>query len=305
MLAGWLTGVPVRVYHVHGLPMMTAVGFKRAVLKWAERVACRLADRVMCVSNSIREVAVNEGLCPEPKIKVLLGGSINGVDANGRFNQTNYGPETRVLTRAKYGIPESTFVIGYIGRIVKDKGIIELAEAWEMIRSKYPEARLLMVGPYEPHDPVPKDVMGKLKADLRVTLTGEEWNTPPLYSAMDIVVLPSYREGFPVVPMEAAAMELAVVATDIPGCRDAVQDGVTGTLVTAKDAAALAEAIQAYIEYPQLRRKHGAAARKRMLSEFSQEAIWKAMLAEYRYLLNAVGIRLTEVTDGRDMEKAA
>ena len=110
-------------------------------------------------------------------------------------------------------------------------------------------------------------------------------DTPPLYAAMDVVVLPTYREGFPVVPMEAAAMELPVVATEVPGCVDAVQDSVTGTLVPPRDASALTEAIRHYLLDPELRRQHGRAGRERMLREFRQEDIWEELYAEYTRLL--------------------
>jgi glycosyltransferase involved in cell wall biosynthesis len=111
------------------------------------------------------------------------------------------------------------------------------------------------------------------------------WDTPPLYTAMDVVVLPTYREGFGIVAIEAAAMELPVVATEVPGCVDAVNDSVTGTLVPPRDAAALTDAIRHYLLDPELRRRHGRAGRERVLQEFRQEDIWEELYAEYTRLL--------------------
>src|SRR5262249_12116948 len=126
-----------------------------------------------------------------------------------------------------------------------------------------------------------------LRSDQRVTMRGLDWNTPPLYAAMDLFVLPSYREGFGLSAAEAAAVGLPVVATRIPGCVDAVQDGVTGTLVPPKNVAALVDAIARYRLDSRLRQEHGAAGRIRVSREFRQEAIWNATRAEYFALLAA------------------
>ncbi|HOP79171.1 MAG TPA: glycosyltransferase family 4 protein [Armatimonadota bacterium] len=290
MIAAWLTGVPVRIYHIHGLPLMTATGRKRKILHWTEKTACKLATQVLCVSHSIRNVAIMENLCPEDKIKVLLSGSINGVDSKGRFNPLRVGERARIDTRTRFGIPEDAVVIGFVGRIVRDKGLVELVDAWKVLRNEFPELRLLVVGPFEPQDPVPQETEEILRNDSRIILTGSDWNTPPFYAAMDILALPTYREGFPVVPMEAASMALPVVATAIPGCIDAVVDNETGTLVEPGNSAALADAIRKYVKYPGLRKAHGIEGRRRMLSEFKQEEIWKAMCAEYSHLLEGIGL---------------
>ncbi|HEX6039714.1 glycosyltransferase, partial [Longimicrobium sp.] len=231
MIGAWAARVPVRVYHMRGLPLTTATGGKRRLLRATERVSCRLAHRVLCVSPSLRDVALAEGLCPPEKITVPAGGSGQGVDAAGRFDPARLPAGTRASVRADFGIPADATVVGFVGRVVRDKGVAELAEAWAALRAEFPGARLLLVGPFEPQDPLPAETEGALRGDPSVVLAGEDWDTPRLYAAMDVVVLPSYREGFPNVPLEAAAMELPVVSTRVPGCVDAVADGETGTLV--------------------------------------------------------------------------
>jgi glycosyltransferase involved in cell wall biosynthesis len=267
--------------------MMTARGVKRLLMRWTERISCWCATQVLAVSASIREVAVQEHLCPASKIRVLLRGSINGVDAEQRFNPEQWSEQARQAVRRQYGIPHQALVAGFVGRIVRDKGMRELAQAWQTLRERFPTLHLLMVGRFEPQDPVPEDAEVLFRNDPRVHLAGEVEvaDIAPYYTAMDVCVLPSYREGLPTVPLEAAAMRVPVVATRIPGCVEAVADGETGTLVPVHDAAALAEAIARYLADPPLRRKHGEAGRARVLRDFRPEAIWEATYRHYVRLL--------------------
>lgn len=290
MISAWLARVPVRIYHLHGLTLMTATGLKRQLLRSTEKLACALSNQVICVSHSVREVVVAERLCPAGKIRVLLGGSINGVDARARFNPARAGAAVRADIRSRYGIPPEASVVGFLGRFVRSKGLVELVAAWSRLRDELPNLHLLLVGEFEPLDPVPPEVRAVLRTDSRIHLTGWMRDVGPFYPAMDVVVLPSYREGLPGVPLEAAAMELPVVATRIPGCVDAVDDGVTATLVAARDAEALADALRMYLRDPELRRKHGRAGRERVLAKFKQEAIWDAFYQEYQRLLEAHGV---------------
>jgi glycosyltransferase involved in cell wall biosynthesis len=291
-ISAWLAGVPIRIYHIRGLPLMTAKGYKRFLLWWSEKVSCLLANQVLCVSYSIRDVVVSEDLCPANKVKVLLNGSGNGVDAKGQFNCDRFGENVRQETRRKYGIPEDSLVVGFVGRIVRDKGVGELVLAWKILRLEFPNLHLLVVGSFEPQDAVSKDVESLLKSDPRIHLTGLEWNTPPLYAAMDILTLPTYREGFPNVPLEAAAMQLPVVATQIPGCIDSVENGVTGILVPPRNIDALVDGLRTYLKDPELRCQHGQAGRDRVLQKFRQEAIWEALYQEYKQLLQGQDLSL-------------
>ncbi|MFZ5829538.1 MAG: glycosyltransferase family 4 protein [Planctomycetota bacterium] len=293
-LAARLSGVPVCIYHIHGLRYMGAQGLSRWVLKSMEWVACRFAHKVLCVSPSIVEQAVQDRVCPRRKISTLLGGSYNGVDAANRFNPDMVPADTREGVRRDLGIPMDAPVVGFVGRVVRDKGIVELSTAWTRLREEFPTAHLLIVGPLEPHEPLPPDVEAALREGSRLHMLGEREDTPSLYSAMNNLVLPTYREGLGMTLLEAAAMELPVVATRIPGCVDAVEDGVTGTLVPVRDAKALAEAIRRYLLDPELRKQHGKAGRERVLREFRQEAIWEALYQEYCRLLRERGLPLPQ-----------
>jgi glycosyltransferase involved in cell wall biosynthesis len=285
MIAAWLARVPVRVYDLWGLPFMTAAGSRRLMLLWTERVSCALAHRVLSVSHSLREVALSTNLCSADKITVLLAGSGHGVDAAGVFDPSRHA-HARNDARDQLGIPRDAVVVGFVGRIVRDKGVVELVRAWESLRDVYPALHLLVVGRLEPQDPVPPDVESVLTTDPRIHLAGWATQPAPLYAAMDVVALPTYREGFPNVPLEAAAMSLPVVATRVPGCVDAVQDGVTGTLVPVRDSRALADAIAAYVSDPACRDAHGQAGRARALRDFRPEPFWDALYEQYERLLD-------------------
>ncbi|MBS1122388.1 MAG: glycosyl transferase involved in lipopolysaccharide synthesis [Deltaproteobacteria bacterium] len=295
-LAGLIAGTPVRIYHLRGLPLETATGWRRTMLRWTERVTCAAAHRVISVSHSLRELAVRERLCSESKITVLAGGSGQGVDADGRFDPARVSPEVRAAKRRAYQIPDDAFVIGFFGRLVRDKGILELLDAWRQLSAAHPNIHLLIAGGAEERDALPDQALAALREDPRIHWIGWDWETPPLFAAVDVVVVPTYREGFPNVPLEAAAMRKPVVGTRVTGCIDAIEDGTTGLLVPARDASALAAAIERYIEDPRLAERHGAAGRDRVRSSFRRELIWDALHATYRELIRQAHARASAVT---------
>jgi glycosyltransferase involved in cell wall biosynthesis len=290
LAAACAAGTPVRIYHMRGLPFTTATGWTRSLLRRTERLSCRLAHQVFAVSESVRAHAVAAHLCEPSKIRVLGRGSGNGVDAARRFDPHAVGAHGRRATRGRLGIPDDALVVGFVGRIVRDKGVDDLVQAWRAIRASHPAAHLLVIGPFEPRDAVARDTELALRGDPRVHVVGTVLDMPPWYAAMDVVVLPTHREGFPNVVLEAAAMRLPVVATRVTGCVDAVEDGRTGVLVPPCDAAALARGILTYLASPTLRRDHGSAGRARVLVDFRPEGIWHALYLEYRRLLEQAGL---------------
>ena len=289
MMAATLCRVPVRIYHQFGLPLMTATGLKRGILRWTERTACRLAHQVICLSESLREVVIAEGLCPPEKIKVLGHGNIDGVEADRTFNPARISTESAQLVRARYQIPQRALVMGFVGRIVRDKGLIELTQSWRVLREEWPSLHLLVAGRFESQDPIPADVEATLRSDPRVHLAGMVHDMPSIYRTLDLLVLPTYREGFGTALLEAAAMELPVIATRIPGCVDAVRDGETGLLVPVRDAEALTAAIRIYLGDRKLRRQHGANGRHRALRDFDPEKMREGLFQEYLRLLGERG----------------
>lgn len=278
-IAAFALRIPV-LHVVHGLPHLSRGGLEGWLVREAERVSCRLARRVICVSPSIREVLVRQKLCPSEKTMVLGAGTFAGIDADLHFNPERLPAGTRERVRNEYGIANGALVVGYCGRVVKDKGIRELAVAWEGLRRRYSELYLLIVGPFEQQDPVPPDTLQILRYDSRIVTTHAVRDPTPFYAAMDLLVLPSYREGFGMVAAEANAMELPVVATDIPGCVDAIEDGQTGTLIPPRDSAALEEAVARYLDNPTLRVVQGRKGRARVLQHFRPSDRYEAVYIE-------------------------
>jgi glycosyltransferase involved in cell wall biosynthesis len=255
IVAASLAGVPVRIYHVHGLRFVTSRGLRRRILRGAERLTSSLATRLLCVSRSVATAVVSEGFAPADKVHVVMKGSINGVDAE-RFRPAT-GPE-RCAERAALGIPSDALVIGYVGRIAADKGIAELMEAWSLLRAEMPDLRLLVVGARDGGDDISEEAAAVLRDDPRCHTVGGVSDPEKYYRMMDVLALPTYREGFGVVLLEAGATGLPAVATRVQGCVDAVVEGVTGTLVPERDARALANGLRAYLQDPALRRQCGA-----------------------------------------------
>jgi glycosyltransferase involved in cell wall biosynthesis len=189
--------------------------------------------------------------------------------------------------RRAHNIPADAVVAGYMGRITSIKGINELAGAWRMLRESNPQLHLLLGGRFDAREPVSPETLEIITTDPRIHLAGFVNETAPCYAAMDLLVLPSYHEGFPVVLLEASAMELPIVATSIPGNVDAVADKISGRLVRAQDVSALRDAIQTYIDDPEMRRRHGCNGRARVLKTFQQQALWDAIYSEYMRLLSS------------------
>jgi glycosyltransferase involved in cell wall biosynthesis len=277
MIAAALWGVPRRIYQIRGLPISTMRGWRRAVFAALEQLACSLAHEVICVSASVRDEAVRTGLVQPRKALVLGNGSSNGVDALGQYDPDRVLSSNPRQLRTTLKVPAEALVIGFVGRLVRDKGIIDLSEAWARVRIANPDAYLLIIGPYERSDSVPAEVLSKLKADDRVRVVSDCREAAPYYAAMDLLVHPSHREGFPNVVLEASAMRLPVITTDAIGCIDSVVDGTTGTVVPARDPERLALAVMRYLSDPQLRRQHGDAGRRRVLRDFVPSHIWMAM----------------------------
>jgi glycosyltransferase involved in cell wall biosynthesis len=280
MLAARLTGVRERVYELHGLPLETRRGLARAGFWLAEKLTCRLATRVVAVSPSLRVVALRERLVSPEKIVVPHRGSCNGVDALNRFNPAHSEASTTNLLQCNLRL--SGRVLGFVGRLSADKGIAELTETWAILRRQFSDLQLLIIGLPECWSAEERQYLARFQADSRVRFTGWVGDVEKYLPLLNVLLLPTHREGMPTVLLEAAAMQIPMVANRVTGVTDAVLDTETGLLVDVCEphaAIAFAEAVSYYLNNPNLARKHGQQARNRVLRDFRPEDVWAAKAA--------------------------
>jgi lipopolysaccharide/colanic/teichoic acid biosynthesis glycosyltransferase/glycosyltransferase involved in cell wall biosynthesis len=298
MLAAALARVPVRVYTLHGLRLETTSGVKRAILAITERLASRLATRVVCVSESLRTSYLRHGLAPASKLRVLGSGSCNGLNvASFAVPHSSEFNSRRRATRQTLGIPEGSPVLGAVGRLTNDKGLVDLLDVFDRVRCRFPDARLLLIGDFEPGDPLPEACVSRIKTDERIHWTGPVDDVVRYYPAMNVLLHASRREGFPYVPLEAAAAGLPVVGYRVTGVVDAIRDNATGFLVPPGDKAGFAQSVCRYLQSPRFAQQHGEAGRERVLKDFSQPRVWQRLVREYYRLLRAKHVSAPDTTD--------
>lgn len=278
-LAAALCRVPCRVYMLRGLKLETSRGLKRHLLLAAERLAAACAHQVLCNSESLRSKAVALGLAPLEKLNLLGAGSSNGVDLE-RFWP---GPGN---VRRKLGFAPDDLVIGFVGRLTRDKGLPELIQAFDVIASVEPRARMLLVGWFdESEDSLDGAFVNYVQCHPRICLTGFVTDTAEYYRAMDVMVLPTWREGFPNSVLEAAATGIPVITTHSTGSRDSVIPEVTGLLIPQGYPAAIIEAVLKLLRDPDRRHRMGRAARSWVLEHFTDEHILGLIVEFYESLL--------------------
>lgn len=290
ILAARLVGVPVRIYEIHGFPFETRRGLSRTGLILLERLTCRLATQVLAVSASVQKVALSEGIVSEAKMRVLHHGSCNGVDAADRFNPARIDRHKLAGLKTDLRLPGR--VIGFVGRLTRDKGIYELLRAWSVIRAAYPDVTLLLAGDAEPDF----SAHSVLHRDDRIRAIGHVTDLPCYYALMDFLVLPTYREGFSTVLLEAAAMERPAVVSRVTGTVDLLADGETGLFCEPRSVESLIRQLRWYLDNPDLVRQQGQNARQRVLADFVPADVQTAKWQLYERLLAKAGQSVNQET---------
>lgn len=284
MWAAWLAGVPVRLHTIAGLPWMETTGAMRWLLKNIERITAWPATRVYPNSHKQLEY-LRQNRIAHKKFKVLGNGSSNGIDTQF-FSKSDEQKQLAQQLRINENVEPGAWVWIFIGRIVKDKGMEELLSAWKKIHRAFPHDRLWLLGVEERElDPLSATALEEMEQNPSVKRWGFVQDVRPFLAASAVLVFPSYREGFPNVPMQAGAMECALILSDINGCNEIIEQHVSGILVPAKSESALYDAMQQLRNHPAQRDALASAARKRISEGYNQQQLWNNILEEYTFCL--------------------
>jgi glycosyltransferase involved in cell wall biosynthesis len=279
MMAGWMCQVPIRMHTIAGLPWMESTGFRRWLLKKVERLTYLFATRVYPNSNQLKEFLMNELKFKEDKTHVIGRGSSNGIDVR-YFSREAITGDAVQTKRQQFGIPQGDFVYCFIGRIVRDKGIAELVQAFQSLKQE--KVWLLLVGHQEPElDPLSSETLAAIKNNNRIIEAGFQSDVRPWLAASDAFVFPSYREGFPNVVMQAACMELPCVVSNINGCNEIIHEGKSGLIIPVKNAALLKQAMEQIAVDKQRAIAMGKVGRAYVAAHFDQPVVWAKLLKEY------------------------
>lgn len=286
-LAARMAGVPVVVNTLHGFYFHDKMPPARRRFYIAmEKIAARCSDVILSQNREDIQTAIWEHICPPEKIKHLG----NGIDIH-RFDRERLAPEALAQTRSGLGLPPGAPIVGFVGRLVEEKGILELLQAAGWVREHIPSIRLLIIGPveFEKPDAFKPESAGQYGLADACIFTGMRQDMPELYALMDVFVLPSHREGLPRSPMEASAISVPCVVTDIRGCREVVEHGRNGLLVPLGDVQALAGAIVELLTDREKARRMGEEGRRMALERFDERLVFEKVKAEYARLLQEKG----------------
>lgn len=274
--------IPVRLYCQWGMVYVTMSGIKRKIFKAIERMVCRFSTQIQPDSTGNLEFCRKEGLYDETKSLVIWNGSAKGLDLTA-FDVSKKAEYSKEI-KEKYNIPEDVPIIGFVGRLGKEKGCNELFRAFKALKEQFSTLKLLFVGPIEKEDTIEPELLAYFRESDDIIKTGRVTNVEKYTSAMDVFVLPSYREGFGMSVIEASAMEVPVVVTKYPGPSSAMEEGVTGISVPVKDSDALTIAVADLLENREKSLAMGRAGRIFVEQNFEQKEFIK------RYMENRMNL---------------
>ncbi len=287
MIAGKMARVPVRMHTVAGLPLMENKGITKKVLEYVERLTYRCATEVYPNSAVLAGFIIDKKYCPAGKLKVLGNGSSNGIDTQ-YFQLTDAVEKEGKALKVSLQIGENDFVFVFIGRLVKDKGIEELITAFLALKQKYSTIKLLLVGTYEPHlDPLSAATTDAIRADNAIIFIDFKQDIRPYLAISHVLAFPSYREGFPNVPMQAGCMHLPCIVTDINGCNEIIEHEKNGLIIPTKNINALQAAMEKLLVDKALYTSLQSNARKMITDRYDQQLLWNLLLKEYQLQLQS------------------
>lgn len=287
MLAAKMAGVPHRLHTVAGLPLMEVTGVKRQVLDLVEKLTYASATQVYPNSKGLSDYIIEHKYTNKYKLKVIGNGSSNGIDTSF-FSPEQVSEDQKTLLKQQLKITDTDFVFVFVGRLVGDKGINELIKAFSDLNKQENQQRskLLLVGPLEQElDPLYPETLNEIENNPDIVSVGFQKDVRPYFAISDALVFPSYREGFPNVVMQAGAMELPSIVSDINGCNEIIIENENGVIVPVKDSESLREEMEKMISDKGYYQKLKKNARPMIEDRFEQSVIWNAILSEYRKLI--------------------
>jgi glycosyltransferase involved in cell wall biosynthesis len=284
MLAALLARVPHRLHTIAGLPLVEATGFKRFILNTVEKITYSCATKIYPNSYGLVDIILEHKFTSKNKLKVIGKGSSNGIDTN-HFNPTLFTDDFKKDLRNKLNIPNNNFVFIFVGRLVTDKGLNELISAFSKLNKTHNDIKLLLVGGYEKElDPLLPETEATINSNKNIITTGWVDDVRPYFSIANALTFPSYREGFPNVVMQAAAMELVSIVSNINGCNEIIQNKENGIVIPVKNQQALYDAMVEIYSNKDTAIAMGKASRKLIVANYERKEVWNALLKEYNSL---------------------
>lgn len=285
MTASMLAGIKKRVYYRHGLVYTTASGFKRQLLKTVEQLVSVLSTHIINVSPSLCRLAVRDKLNTNKKQTVIGSGTCGGIDAQNIFNPDFVGEEDLNFIKNKFGIRPQDIVIGFCGRLCKDKGIRELIDGFRLFNKTTPNSKLLLVGAFDTRDVLPDSYKYEIQNNPNILYTGQI-DKPHLflyYSLMDVFVFPSYREGFGMSVIEASAMQIPILVSKSHGCVDSIKEHQTGEYIEVSSVG-IANGLESILSDKKLI-EYGINGRDWVLKNFDYKVMWPSVLQLYKTVI--------------------
>lgn len=284
MVAAWVTRVPVRIYMCHGLRYQGTQGVFRKLLILMEKLTCACSTEVICVSNGVRNTFFEDGICGLNKSVVLGYGSATGLDL--QYFDPNQIDENQM--RKELGIPKEDFIFIFVGRIVEDKGINELVAAFDWLSCENEHVHLVLVGNEELNlNPISLESRKTIEMNKHIYAIGRRNDIRPYLVGSDAFVFPSYREGFGMVLIEANAMGIPAISSNIIGCNEIIIKGENGDIIPPKNTNVLYDKMKEWASNPQKLKAMGTRARLLVEQRFDRTVVWKNALNEYLRLVDS------------------
>jgi glycosyltransferase involved in cell wall biosynthesis len=286
MLAAKAAGVPIRMHTFTGLVFPSRTGFIQKILIKTDQILCGAATHVYPEGQGVKNDLIRFGITSKP-LKIIANGNVNGIDVS-YFDTAHFSTSEIEALKTKWNIQPTDFVFVFVGRLVRDKGINELIVAFKNLATKQQNVKLLLVGNYEQElDPLLPETINAIESEPQIVSVGYQNDVRPFFAIANALVFPSYREGFPNVVLQAGAMGLPSIVTDINGCNEIIENKINGLIIPSKDANAIEKAMEIYLTDVNFYNFTKSNARQKITEKFDQLIVWNALLSEYQSVISS------------------